>query len=155
MRVIRIALVVAALALVAFLAVGLAYASIRSDDTRTAIATAQRFLEAACDPERGHGWDELDGGQRRARFGDAATYQALAAAAADCDNFTAQAFSAHCDDGACTVWFSVPDEASIPGFMADTGIVDYRTDHVPAGTNAAVGVSQRGPFGQGVSVPEE
>ena len=61
--------------------------------------------------------------------------------------------SAHCDDGACTVWFAVTDEASIPGFLADTGIVQYRTDHVPPGTNAAVGVIQRGPFGQGVSVP--
>jgi hypothetical protein len=154
MRFGRILLWVIGLAVVAFLAVSLAYARVRSDDTGTAIATTQRFLIAACDRERGRGWDELDGGQRRAAFGNRDAYLALGDTS-DCSRFSAHDLQAHCDDGACTVWFAVTDEASIPGFLADTGVVQYRADHVPPGTNAAVGVIQRGPFGQGVSVPEQ
>lgn len=154
MRAGRILVELVVLAVVAFLGVNLAYAKIRSNDTGTAIATAQRFLEAACDAERGFGWDELDRGERRTRFGDQDAYLALAETG-DCSRFTVQMFHAYCDDGVCGVWFSVSDETSIPGFLADAGIVHYRTDHVPPGTNAGIGVVQRGPFGQGVDVPEE
>lgn len=149
-----ILLVLIVLAVTAVLAGSFAYATIRSDDPGTAIATAQRFLAASCDANGGRGWDELDATQRRARFHDRDTYLALAETS-DCSRFSVQAFEAYCDDGACTVWFMVPDEAAIPAFVSDAGIVDYRTDHVPPGTNAAMGVVQRGPFGQGVTVAEE
>jgi hypothetical protein len=154
MRAVRILLVLIVVAVVAFLGVSLAYARIRSDNTGTAIATAQRFLESVCDTSGDRGWDELDATQRRAGFHNLETYLARAATS-DCSRFTAERFAAYCDDGVCAVWFSVPDEAAIPDFLTRAGIVDYRTDHVPPGTNAAMGITQRGPFGQGVFVAEE
>ncbi len=60
-----------------------------------------------------------------------------------------------CDEvGACVVWLSVPDEASIPAFLVESGIVSYRTDKVPTGANAGMAVLQNGIFGQGVIVPK-
>ncbi len=52
------------------------------------------------------------------------------------------------------MWLSVPDAASIPAFLAESGIIGYRTDKVPAEANAGMAVLRNGLFGQGVIVPK-
>ena len=140
----------ASLALIALVLWSLTFPS---DDGAAAAGTANRYLQAACAEDGDHGWDLLVGSQREAEFGDRAHYIAQAEAS-DCGSFTWRIRTAHCDDGACAIWFMVPDEDAIPDFLSRAGIVTYRTEKVPPNTNAGMAVVQRWIFGQGVIVPE-
>lgn len=86
-----------------------------SNDGGQAVSTANRYLQAACANEGDHGWDLLVPSQREAKFGDRTGY-ITQAEASGCGTFIWDIRTAHCDDGACTIWFSVPDEDAIPVF---------------------------------------
>ena len=142
-------LIVAPLALILLVLWSL---SLPWDSEAEAVSTANRYLQSACAKEGDHGWDLLVPSQRETRFGDRSTYVSQAEASG-CGSFTWDMRRAHCDDGVCVIWFSVRDEAAIPGFLARAGIVHYRTEKASPSTNAGMAVLQRWIFGQGVTVP--
>lgn len=118
-----------------------------------AVAAARDSLSPPCEADD-RGWSMLVADQRTTAFTTREHYVGLAEAS-DCSGFDWRVIDTDCEDvGACVVWLSVPDEASIPSFLVESGIVGYRTDKVPAGTNAAMAVLQNGLFGQGVIVPK-
>ena len=118
-----------------------------------AVAAANDYLAAACEADD-RGWSMLVADQRTVEFGSREHYLGLADES-DCSELEWRVVETDCDEvGACVVWLSVPDEASIPTFLAESGIIGYRTDKVPAGANAALAVLRSGLFGRGVIVPE-
>ena len=118
-----------------------------------AVAAASDYLAAACEADD-RGWSMLVADQRTAEFASREHYAGLADES-DCSGFDWHVIETHCDEvGACVVWLSVPDEASIPAFLVEPGIVSYGTDKVPTGANAGMAVLQNGIFGQGVIVPK-
>lgn len=118
-----------------------------------AVAAANDFLAAACEADD-RGWSMLVADQRTAELTSREHYLGLADES-DCSAFDWRVVETECDEvGACVVWLSVPDEASIPTFLVESGIVGYRTDKVPAEANAALAVLRNGLFGHGVIVPK-
>ncbi|MDQ3691254.1 MAG: hypothetical protein M3406_14730 [Chloroflexota bacterium] len=116
-------------------------------------AAAHDYLAAACEADD-RGWSMLVADQRIAEFASREHYLGVADES-DCAGFDWHVIETDCHDvGACVVWLSVSDEASIPEYLVESGIVSYRTDKVPTGANAGMAVLQNGVFGHGVIVPK-
>lgn len=115
-----------------------------------AAAKVERYLYAAAGNAPDRGWSLLLPADREQVYGDRDAYLAEAEAS-DWEVFSWEYVDAHCDDGVCAVWFHVPSRGAIPDVLA-RGPVLYREQGVPEGANVWMMVTQRGPFGDGVTV---